>query len=208
MHPIYFAEPFGLSVIESMACGTPVVAFNKGSMPELIDSGKNGFIVSDVEEAVNALTKIPEIDRQNCRDTVEKRFTVEKMVDNYIRVYKKIIDLNKREDKRPWGSYEVLSDTPNYKVKKIEVLPKSELSLQRHNRRSEHWQIVSGEAVVTLEDQKINLNAGESIDIPLGAKHRIENTSNQNMIFIEVQRGDYFGEDDIERFEDKYGRVD
>ena len=207
LHPIFFAEPFGLSVIESMACGTPVVAFNKGSMPELIDSGKNGFIVSDVEEAVNALTKIPEIDRQNCRDTVEKRFTVERMVENYIKVYEKIIDLNKREDKRPWGNYEVLSDTPNYKVKKIEVFPKGELSLQRHKRRSEHWQIVSGEAVVTLGNEKIHLNAGESIDIPLGAKHRIANTSNQNMIFIEVQRGDYFGEDDIERFEDKYGRI-
>ncbi len=208
LHPIYFAEPFGLSVIESMACGTPVIAFNKGSMPELIDSGKNGFIVSDIEEAVAALAKISEIDRQNCRNTVEQRFTVEKMVDNYIKVYEKIINLNKREDKRPWGNYEVLSDKPDYKVKKIEVLPKGELSLQRHKRRSEHWQIVSGEAVVTLEDQKINLSAGESIDIPLGAKHRIANTSNQNMIFIEVQRGDYFGEDDIERFEDKYGRVD
>ncbi|HBG49610.1 MAG TPA: mannose-6-phosphate isomerase [Cyanobacteria bacterium UBA9971] len=207
LHPIFFAEPFGLSVIESMACGTPVVAFNKGSMPELIESGKNGFIVSDVEEAVVALAKIPEIDRQDCRNTVEQRFTVERMVEDYIKVYEKIIDLNKREDKRPWGNYEVLSDKPDYKVKKIEVFPKGELSLQRHKLRSEHWQIVSGEAVVTLEDQKIKLSAGESIDIPLGAKHRIENTSNQNMIFIEVQRGDYFGEDDIERFEDKYGRV-
>lgn len=208
LHPIFFAEPFGLSVIESMACGTPVVAFNKGSMPELIDSGKNGYIVSNVEEAIAALNKIPEIDRQACINTVKQKFTVERMVDNYIRVYQQIIDRNKREDSRPWGHYEVLSDKPNYKVKKIEVFPKGELSLQRHKRRSEHWQIVSGEAVVTLEDQKINLSAGESIDIPLGAKHRIANTGNQNMIFIEIQHGDYFGEDDIERFEDKYGRVD
>lgn len=94
LHPIYFAEPFGLSVVESMACGTPVVAFNKGSMPELIESGKNGFIVSDVKEAVSALGKIPEISRQYCRNTVEERFSVEKMVDNYIEVYKQIIDLN------------------------------------------------------------------------------------------------------------------
>jgi len=207
LHPIFFAEPFGLSVIESMACGTPVVAFNKGSMPELIDSGKNGFIVSDIKEAVTALKKIPEIDRQACRNAVEQKFTVEKMVDNYIKVYEQIIDLNKREDKRPWGNYEVLSDKLNYKVKKIEVFPQGELSLQRHQRRSEHWQIVTGEAVVTLENEKICLNEGESIDIPLGAKHRIENIGNQNMIFIEIQRGDYFGEDDIERFEDKYGRV-
>jgi glycosyltransferase involved in cell wall biosynthesis len=95
LHPIFFAEPFGLSVVESMACGTPVIAFNKGSMPEIIESGKNGFIVSDVKEAIGALEKIPEIIRQDCRKIVEQRFTVERMVDNYIKVYQKIIDKNK-----------------------------------------------------------------------------------------------------------------
>lgn len=95
LHPIYFAEPFGLSVVESMACGTPVIAFNKGSMPELIESGKNGFIVSDVNEAVEALKKIPELDRQVCREIVEKRFSVEEMVDNYIKVYQQIISQHK-----------------------------------------------------------------------------------------------------------------
>ena len=92
LHPIFFAEPFGLSVVEAMACGTPVVAFNKGSMPELIDSGKNGFIVENVDEAVGVLGKISGIDRQCCRDTVEKRFSVERMVDDYIKVYQQIID--------------------------------------------------------------------------------------------------------------------
>jgi len=91
LHPIYFAEPFGLSVVESMACGTPVVAFNKGSMPELIDSGKNGFIVENVEEAVVALGKILQIDRQDCRNTVEQRFSVDRMVEDYIKVYQQII---------------------------------------------------------------------------------------------------------------------
>ena len=159
LHPIFFAEPFGLSVIESMACGTPVVAFNKGSMPELIEYGKTGFIVSDVKEAVAALKKISGINRQSCRNTVEKKFTVEKMVDNYIRVYEQIIKENKREDKRPWGHYEVLSDNADHKVKRITVFPKGELSLQRHKRRSEHWQIVAGEADVTLGEEKISLNA-------------------------------------------------
>jgi len=96
LHPIYFAEPFGLSVVESMACGTPVVAFNKGSMPELIDSGVNGFIVENVQEAVEALKQIPQIDRQSCRATVEKRFSVDRMVEDYIKVYQQIIEENKQ----------------------------------------------------------------------------------------------------------------
>lgn len=99
LHPIFFEEPFGLSVIESMACGTPVIAFNKGSMPELIEPGENGFLVKNVEEAVAALQKIPRIDRKSCRKTVEKKFSVERMVDNYIRVYEQIINHTKRKDK-------------------------------------------------------------------------------------------------------------
>lgn len=99
LHPIFFEEPFGLSIIESMACGTPVIAFNRGSIPELIESGKNGFIVSNTKEALTALKKIPEIDRQYCRNTVEQKFTVEKMVDSYIDVYQQIINSNKRENK-------------------------------------------------------------------------------------------------------------
>ncbi len=98
LHPIFFEEPFGLSVVESMACGTPVVAFNKGSMPELIESGKNGFIVSNVEEAVISLGKIPKIDRQYCRAVVEEKFSVEKMVDNYIHVYEKVIEKHKSKN--------------------------------------------------------------------------------------------------------------
>lgn len=99
LHPIYFEEPFGLSVVESMACGTPVVAFNKGSMPELIESGRNGFIVSNVEEAIEALGKIPKIDRQCCRDIVEEKFSVERMVDDYIKVYQQIINQKISEEK-------------------------------------------------------------------------------------------------------------
>lgn len=91
LHPIFFAEPFGLSVVEAMACGTPVVAFNKGSMPELIESGKSGFIVDNVEEAVAVLGKVSQLDRQYCRDTVARRFSVDTMVDNYIKVYEEII---------------------------------------------------------------------------------------------------------------------
>lgn len=91
LHPIHFAEPFGLSVVESMACGTPVIAFPKGSMPELIEDGRDGFLVSGVGQAVQAVERIEEIDRRHCRKTVEKRFTAEIMVKNYLKVYEKIL---------------------------------------------------------------------------------------------------------------------
>jgi len=92
LHPINFSEPFGLSIVESMACGTPVVAFNRGSMPEIIKNGKNGFLVSNINEAVNAIKNLDQIDRHFCRRTVEERFTADIMVANYLEVYKKILD--------------------------------------------------------------------------------------------------------------------
>ena len=112
-----------------------------------------------------------------------------------------------QEDHRPWGFYIVLSDESDHKVKRIVVYPGKRLSLQRHRRRSEHWHIVNGEALVTLNDKEIPLKEGESVDIPFGAAHRIKNTGTENMVFIEIQQGDYFGEDDIERLEDDFGRI-
>jgi glycosyltransferase involved in cell wall biosynthesis len=91
LHPINFDEPFGLSIIESMACGTPVLAFRRGSMPEIIQDGRNGFIVSDVEEMVAKLEDIENISRKLCRETVEKKFSQERMVKEYIEVYREII---------------------------------------------------------------------------------------------------------------------
>jgi hypothetical protein len=91
LHPIHFDEPFGLSVIESMACGTPVIAFNRGSMPELIENGKNGFMVNNVEATIEALTRIKEIDRAACRSHVEQHFTVDRMVNEYIGTYEMIL---------------------------------------------------------------------------------------------------------------------
>ncbi len=99
LHPIHFSEPFGLSVVESMACGTPVVAFNRGSMPEIIRHGYNGFLVDRLEDAVTAVKDIGSISRSACRQVVEKKFTVQRMVDDYIRVYQKIL-YNTRTGKR------------------------------------------------------------------------------------------------------------
>jgi mannose-6-phosphate isomerase len=111
------------------------------------------------------------------------------------------------EDHRPWGYYQVISDEPDLKVKKIYVYPGKRLSLQRHQRRSEHWYIIRGQAIVTLGSRDVHLESGNSIDIPQGSFHRIMNAGKENLAFIEVQTGDYFGEDDIERVEDDYGRV-
>jgi mannose-6-phosphate isomerase len=109
-------------------------------------------------------------------------------------------------DHRPWGYYTVLADEPDHKVKRICVYPEKRLSLQRHRRRAEHWYLVCGEAVATIEDREIPLRSGEAVDIPCGAAHRFRNTGAE-AAFIEVQTGEYFGEDDIERLADDYGRV-
>lgn len=110
-------------------------------------------------------------------------------------------------DQRPWGNYTVLDEDENFKVKRIEVLPKKRLSYQSHKHRAEHWFVVRGTAKVTLNGDEILVETGEAIDIPLGAKHRVENSAEELLIFIETQRGSYLGEDDIERYDDDFGRA-
>ena len=100
LHPIYFEEPFGLSVVEAMACGTPVIAYNKGSMPELIEDEINGFLVDDIDGALLALEKLSSIDRKRCREIVEKKFSVNRMVDDYMKVYEKILEDRGKAGKR------------------------------------------------------------------------------------------------------------
>ena len=107
---------------------------------------------------------------------------------------------------RPWGFYEILLDTDYTKVKQITVNPNQKLSYQYHEKRKEYWTIVKGSATIILDDEKIFRNQGESIHIPLGSKHRIINETEETLIFVEVQTGTYFGEDDITRIEDEYGR--
>ena len=112
-------------------------------------------------------------------------------------------------EQRPWGSYTVLQNSEFYKVKKISVNPDQRLSYQSHTQRKEFWIVVRGYAKVTLDGIDKLLSVGESIEIPLGAKHRIQNASEfHELEFIEVQTGEYFGEDDIVRYSDDYGRVE
>ena len=107
---------------------------------------------------------------------------------------------------RPWGTFTVLEEGPGYKIKRIEVYPQGRLSLQYHHHRSEHWVVISGQARVTRGDAIIDLQANESTFIPLHTPHRLENPWTEPTVIIEVQNGDYLGEDDIVRLEDVYGR--
>ena len=116
-------------------------------------------------------------------------------------------DNSPRFDQRPWGTFTVLDEADGYKVKRIEVLPGKRLSYQKHAQRAEHWVVVEGVAKVTLDGKDVVVNAGEAIDIAIGAAHRVENPGDKMLVFIEVQRGVYLGEDDIVRLQDDFGRA-
>jgi mannose-1-phosphate guanylyltransferase/mannose-6-phosphate isomerase len=108
---------------------------------------------------------------------------------------------------RPWGWFETVSEAAGHKIKRLGVLPGQQLSLQKHNQRSEHWVVVQGTAHVTLGECVLNLHQGEHCDIALGQVHRIANLTQGPVEIIEVQFGSYLGEDDIVRLEDDYGRI-
>ena len=107
---------------------------------------------------------------------------------------------------RPWGTYEVLEEGGNFKIKKIIVKPQKSLSLQSHEHRSENWVVIKGIATVTCDNKKTDLFVGQSTFIPAKTKHRLQNFTNSDVEIIEVQTGNYLGEDDITRYEDDWGR--
>jgi len=107
---------------------------------------------------------------------------------------------------RPWGRYTVLEENKSYKIKRIEVNPRGRLSLQMHHHRSEHWIVVSGTARVTCGEREQTVNVNESTFIPIGMNHRLENPGLIPLVIIEVQSGEYLGEDDIVRYQDDYER--
>ena len=110
-------------------------------------------------------------------------------------------------ENRPWGSFTVLDEGEGFKVKRISVNPGHKLSLQYHHHRSEHWTVVQGEATVTVGEDIKKIKINEAVYIPLKEKHALANEGEELMQLIEVQLGDYLGEDDIVRLEDRYGRA-
>ena len=154
--------------------------------------GVDDLIVVDTADALLVCHKG---ESQKVKEVVDRlKVTQPKVVDNHI------------FENRPWGKFEVLQDEPYFKSKIIRVDAGQKISYQSHAKRSEHWIIVKGEAVVVLNDQEIKLQTGQHIFIPQGSKHRIINNSLSPVEFIEVQVGSYFGEDDIVRYQDDYGR--
>lgn len=111
-----------------------------------------------------------------------------------------------KED-RPWGTFEILYEEDQLKVKRIRVKPHKRLSLQSHQHRSENWVITEGHAIVTLDQKEIFLSPNQTIYVPAGTRHRIENREDVDIVFIEVQTGSYLGEDDIVRYQDDFDRV-
>jgi mannose-6-phosphate isomerase-like protein (cupin superfamily)/glycosyltransferase involved in cell wall biosynthesis len=200
-----------LGVLEAMACGTPVMAGRCGALPELIDDGNTGLVVDSEAEASARLEELQRICRDRCRHWVEQHFGADRTVASTVQVYEDLLAAERpraRMASPPWGRWEVLVDEPVYKVKRIRVEPGKRLSYQRHARRSEHWVMVEGRGLVTLDGREITVEAGQTVDVPRGAAHRIANPDDVPLVFIEIQSGEYFGEDDIERLDDDYGRTD
>ena len=136
----------------------------------------------------------------------ERAQEIRDLVDDAARVDKKVAEEHPKV-LRPWGSYEGLAQGDRFLVKHIIVAPGRSLSLQMHHHRAEHWVVVAGEAQVECDGVAKRVQANESVYIPQGAKHRLTNPGKVELHLIEVQSGDYIGEDDIVRFEDLYGRI-
>lgn len=114
--------------------------------------------------------------------------------------------MNNTIEQRPWGQFEIMHESTDCKLKRITVNPGGVLSLQSHKHRDEFWRITSGMAIVQFDDEEFSLIEGDFIEIPRGVIHRVSNNADTPLVFIELQTGDYFGEDDIIRYEDIYNR--
>jgi mannose-1-phosphate guanylyltransferase/mannose-6-phosphate isomerase len=175
----------------------------------LLDNTKNSLIYAS-HKLVSALG----IDNLVVIETSDAILIADRNHSQHVKVIVDKLHLQKREERvlhrkvsRPWGWYDSLDEGENFKVKRIQVNPGASLSLQRHTKRAEHWVVVKGVAEVICNDKRITLRENESTYIPLGHKHRLLNPGKDILEIIEVQSGDYLGEDDIERFDDNYGRM-
>ena len=195
-----------LALLDAACRGTPIMAIDDDgtSCPKV---GITGYRYASVDAAIAGIEQLVALNREACRKYVVDECAHQQLVPSALDLYEEIVGRTSREDRRPWGYYKVLADELDHKVKRLVVHPGQRLSLQRHRRRSEHWYVIAGEAMVVAGGEEQLLTSGQSIEIPTRCWHRIRNHGTQNLTIIEVQTGEYFGEDDIERREDDYGRV-
>ncbi len=175
----------------------------------LLENTKNSLVY-----AGHKLVSVVGLDNIVVIETSDAILVIDRNQSQEVKMIVNKLGIEKREEKnlhrkvsRPWGWYDSLDEGENFKVKRIQVNPNSSLSLQKHAKRAEHWVVVKGIAEVTCNDKKITLRENESTYIPLGHTHRLSNPGKDVLEIIEVQSGSYLGEDDIERFDDSYGRL-
>ncbi len=176
----------------------------------ILNDCKNCYVRSDGSSLIAATGLLDQVIVHTKDATlIVPREHSQKVKDIYTQLKKAKDDrhINHTTDHRPWGGFENLSEDPTYKIKHLWVKPAGKLSLQSHAKRSEHWVVISGIATVTLGEEIKNIHAGESVYVPVGTKHRLENKSDVPLHIIEIQTGTYFGEDDITRYDDVYGRI-
>lgn len=175
----------------------------------VVDNVKNSFIYSQKEVvAVSSLENIILVETEDaimaCK--LDESQNVKKLYEKLKAKESDTIKLHKTVF-RPWGYYTCMNSGDGYLTKTICVMPKHKLSVQSHNHRSEHWVVLEGTALVLKDGKEYNVYAGDSIDIPLGAKHSLQNPYDKELKIIEIQKGDYISENDIIRYEDCYGRI-
>jgi len=175
----------------------------------LLENTKNSLIYAD-----HKLVSVVGLDNIVVIETADAILVIDRDQSQEVKMIVNKLGIEKREEKnlhrkvsRPWGWYDTIDEGENFKVKRIQVNPGASLSLQKHTRRAEHWVVVKGIAEVICNDKKITLKENESTYIPLGNTHRLSNSGKDVLEIIEVQSGGYLGEDDIERFDDSYGRL-
>jgi mannose-1-phosphate guanylyltransferase/mannose-6-phosphate isomerase len=175
----------------------------------LLENTKNSLIYAD-----HKLVSVAGLDNIVVIETADAILVINRNQSQEVKMIVNKLDIEKREEKnlhrkvsRPWGWYDSLDEGENFKVKRIQVNPGASISLQKHTRRAEHWVVVKGIAEVICNDKKVTLKENESTYIPLGHTHRLSNPGKDVLEIIEIQSGSYLGEDDIERFDDSYGRL-
>jgi len=199
----------GWNDIGSWDAVAEISGLEKKSQSRIDHNAKNNFLhpINEKSYAFVGVENLIVVDTKDALLITQKGSSQDvRIVAEKMKLVSPTTTINHVDEERPWGTFEVLKDEEDYKTKVVHVSPQSQISYQSHNHREEHWIVAKGKGEVVLNDKTIPIEKGTYIKIPIGAKHRIRNTGNEVMKFVEVQLGTYFGEDDIVRYQDDYKR--